>query len=110
MRVEIRFHGIEHEQYFQGVSMPKWGKDLATGIGESYSEAIEDALEQLASNLEAIPEELLNEACKAETGKDLNELDNLAPFEAEQLHSDECMENGEYACDHHYYASVIVGD
>lgn len=45
----IIYHGIEHEQYFQGhgVSFTHWD-DCVTGIGSSNREALDDALEQLA--------------------------------------------------------------
>ncbi len=47
---EVIDHGIEHSQYFQGcgVSHTRY-TDVATGIGDTPSEALDDALEQLAS-------------------------------------------------------------
>jgi hypothetical protein len=44
-------HGVEHEQYFQGcgISCTRFD-DIATGIGDSVAEAIDDCLEQLACN------------------------------------------------------------
>ena len=46
---EVLDHGIEHEQYFQGCGVSCTGyADVATGIGCSVAEAVDDALEQLA--------------------------------------------------------------
>ncbi len=46
---EIIVHGLMNSQYFQGcgVAFTRFD-DVATGIGESPAEALEDALEQLA--------------------------------------------------------------
>ena len=48
---EILQHGIENEQYFQGcgVSCSEF-EDVATGIGNTECEALEDALDSLAQN------------------------------------------------------------
>ena len=48
---QILFHGIEHSQYFQGCGT--YGTpfdDVATGTGDTKSEALQDALESLAQN------------------------------------------------------------
>ena len=46
---EVLDHGVEHEQYFQGcgVGCTEY-TDVATGIGDSFAEAVDDALEGLA--------------------------------------------------------------
>lgn len=56
---EIRDHGVDGEQYFQGagVAFTKW-EDCYTGIGDSTAEALEDALEQLAMSGEYDAESL----------------------------------------------------
>lgn len=48
---EIIDHGVEYSNYFQGcgISFTQY-KDIATGIGHSAYEAIDDALELLAQN------------------------------------------------------------
>jgi hypothetical protein len=48
---EIVDHGIENEQYFQGcgIAFTEYD-DVATGIGDTLEEAIDDALESLAQN------------------------------------------------------------
>ena len=48
---EVIVHGVEHEQYFQGcgVSFTSY-TDVATGIGSTAREALEDALDSLAQN------------------------------------------------------------
>lgn len=45
----VYFHGVEHEQYFQGhgVAFTRY-TECATGIGNTPNEALEDCLEQLA--------------------------------------------------------------
>lgn len=46
---ELRDHGIEHEQYFQGCGTALTGyEDCATGCGDNPREAVDDALECLA--------------------------------------------------------------
>lgn len=48
---EVVDHGIDYEQYFPGcgLSCTEY-TDIATGIGDTPEEAIDDALEQLAMN------------------------------------------------------------
>lgn len=48
---EIISHGVEHSQYFQGcgVSFTPY-TDVATGIGMTEKEALNDALDSLAQN------------------------------------------------------------
>lgn len=46
---EIERHGIEHHQYFKGVSLDRRFEDKAVGIGDTEYEALEDALENLAA-------------------------------------------------------------
>ncbi len=47
---EIIDHGVDHSQYFQGCGTSGTSyTDVATGIGHTPREALEDALEQLAS-------------------------------------------------------------
>ena len=48
---EVVSHGVEHEQYFQGCGTAFTDfEDVATGIGWSESEALEDALDSLAQS------------------------------------------------------------
>jgi hypothetical protein len=48
---EVINHGVEHSQYFQGCGLAFTRfEDVATGIGDSPFEALEDALESLAQN------------------------------------------------------------
>lgn len=59
-------HGVENAQSFQGCGVSHTDyDDCATGIGCSYREALEDALEQLASNGYEIPDELEAEVSRA---------------------------------------------
>lgn len=66
----ITDHGVEHCQYFQGdgISFTEY-TDCATGCGNSAYDALEDALEQLASNgwdTETIPNEMSDEVTTVE--------------------------------------------
>lgn len=58
---EVIDHGVEHEQYFQGcgVSFTRWN-ECSTGCGNSGVEALEDALEQMATLGHEIPQEALD--------------------------------------------------
>ena len=48
---EVINHGVENSQYFQGCGIAYTSfEDVATGIGGSPFEALEDALESLAQN------------------------------------------------------------
>lgn len=48
---EVQVHGIHYSDYFQGAGVCKTRfDDIATGIGSSEKEALEDALESLAQN------------------------------------------------------------
>src|SRR5688500_3354046 len=89
VRYEIIDHGIEHEQYFQGCGISGTSyTDCATGIGDSFFEALEDAADQLAQQgFEMLPPELEAEIEEA----DRTEIDR-------SLVNDEC----------HYYASILI--
>ena len=58
---KIQDHGVENESYFQGAdtAFTKWNA-CYTGIGDSPAQALEDALEQLATtgeyDAESLPE------------------------------------------------------
>ncbi len=62
LEYEIVDHGVEHEQYFQGcgVVFTKFD-DVATGLGNSPREALENALEDLIQCGYEISEDLENE-------------------------------------------------
>lgn len=64
---EIINHGVEHSQYFQGcgVSLTKYD-ECATGTGNSYKEALNDALESLAQNEWEVSEDLEQEVKDAD--------------------------------------------
>ena len=50
---QVLDHGVQHEQYFQGCGTAFTPfESVATGIGESPYDAMEDALEQLAHEWE----------------------------------------------------------
>ena len=86
---EIVNHGIDGEQYFQGCGVACTSfDDVATGIGNTEKEALEDAIDSLAQNDWEISDELENEV------KQANSKDTLTEEQA----------NGEM----HYYVSVRV--
>lgn len=104
----VVYHGIEHEQYFQGhgVAFSKF-TDCATGIGDSVIEALNDALEVLAQNgwdVSVIETELANEIASFETMRVAQEEEIL------RLIHDGCNDTSkcEHEADIHYYVSVDV--
>ena len=48
LKVNVIYHGLEHEQYFQGCGRGQLD-DVATGIGDTARDALEDALEMIAN-------------------------------------------------------------
>jgi hypothetical protein len=84
---EIVDHGVDHEQYFPGCGVACTEFiSVATGIGDSAHEAMEDALEQLAMmdwDVDGIKNDLSEES------------------QIEEVPEDEISE-------HHYYVSVRV--
>lgn len=84
---ELVNHGVHHEQYFQGCGTALTGyTEVETGIGNTGEEALEDAIEQLASSgewdVESLPLNL--------------KLDRPYPAVSEEQDS------------HHYYVSIRV--
>ena len=98
---EIVDHGIEYEQYFQGcgVSFTKF-ETVATGIGNSLQEALNDAVEGIAQQGYEIPNELEQEINKADNT-------NHAEEGNETEHTD-CGDDDCFSADVHYYASIRV--
>ena len=120
---EIVDHGINHAQYFQGcgVSYTKF-KDVATGCGDTPSEALADALEQLATggwdvdNVEASPEGLAYIKAKKPSASDkvreqlVNQLEQGADEDDVDYEAriDEALSDCNYEL--YYYLSVRVTD
>ena len=97
---EIVDHGIEHEQYFQGcgVSFTEF-TDIATGCGNDYAEALDDALEMLASNdwdVTEPGERIKQDNCGAVLSTDSVSTRSANASEHEDWDS------------HHYYLSIRV--
>ena len=86
---EIINHGIEHSDYFQGCGVSCTGyTNVATGIGHSEREALDDALEQLAMGDW--------ETDNADLNADLNAADDtdvITPIIEEFSEGDEDYEN-----------------
>lgn len=52
---EIIDHGIKHSQYFQGCGVSYTNfNEVATGCGQNATEALEDALEQIACGAQSV--------------------------------------------------------
>lgn len=109
----ITLHGIESSQYFQGhgISGNRW-EDCATGIGDSEAEALDDALEQLASNGWDVAEVEGDSAARA-----LDKLQDAQENALRRIVHQDCQDSG--ACDTndcdagaeselHYFVSVDV--
>jgi hypothetical protein len=78
---EIRDHGVENEQYFQGcgVSGTKF-TDVYTGIGDSAYDALEDALEQAAMsdwNVDSVENDLSKEDDVPQTEDDSEDYSDM---------------------------------
>lgn len=102
LEFEIVDHGVEHSDYFQGcgVAFTKFS-DVATGIGDSLQEALEDAAEQLATAGFEISAELNSEIESADATDHSNRLPDVTQ------HTDcgepECFAEGVY-----YFASIRI--
>lgn len=114
--IRVIFHGVRHAQYFQGhgVSFTTY-TDCATGASSSYFEALDDALEQLATGGIEIPDNLLREAVFEECGLSLERLEDTAKSDRAALHGGcfdrrgEDMNEAEHDdCELNYYVSVDV--
>lgn len=77
MEYKILNHGVDHSQYFQGAGTSRTDfKDIATGIGRSFKEALEDAAEQLAMCGWTIPAELEREINSASDEDEVSLIQN----------------------------------
>jgi len=93
---EIVDHGVDNPQYFQGCGIACTDyDDVATGMGTSANEALDDALEQLAItdwNVENIKNDMSKE----------NEADGCD-------HCESCSDCSDQSCEpNQYYVSVRV--
>lgn len=94
---DITDYGIEHAQYFQGhgVSFTKY-KHCSLGSGETYAEALEDALDQAAC--EGYDIELTAE-------DEPSQWEGKGPS-ANSQHEDYCEEENHSNCDSELYYYV----
>jgi hypothetical protein len=92
-------HGVDNCQYFQGhgISLTDY-EDCATGCGDSFNEAFEDALDSLAQNDWDVSS-IVNEDSEH---KDANK--SVAEFLDLDCENDEDMED----CESYYYVSIDV--
>lgn len=104
MEIEILNHGIEHSQYFQGcgTSFTRW-QHVATGVGDTLIDALEDALEMALSGVGAV-----------EDDKELVRLVRESPECAEWSQDtgsahDDCVgsdQRDHAECELHYFVSI----
>ena len=109
---DVISHGIDAEQYFQGCGSGSYD-DVATGIGDSFAEAFDDALDQLAmgSNFDVsdIEELFLQESgaeCLADIRSDDVHAECHTPDTCNAEDCEECEDHEE--CQLHYYVSIRV--
>jgi hypothetical protein len=90
---EIRNHGVEHSQYFQGAGTAFTRFDACyTGIGDSLGEALDDAVEQLAMSDEYDPKSLpdgWDESMLAD------KVDRITPIIESNCECEGCARNAE---------------
>lgn len=93
---EILDHGIEHSQYFQGCGVSHTPyTDVATGIGDTPGEALDDALEQLAQNDWDV--------------EPVERSDDAKPFKVSIAYAhNDCDLRDHDDCELHYHVSVHV--
>lgn len=97
--VEVRDHGIDHAQYFQGCGVSFTNFDCVyTGCGSNFAEAYDDALEQYAS-VGAWDENAIDALCREQIGKDPA---TLTEPNTDAYH-EECEDSEMY-----YYVSILV--
>jgi hypothetical protein len=98
-RWHIEDMGVDHEQYFPGVSIAHKWDEVYVGIGSTLAEAIDDALEQAAQNTGSVGAAVVNSVADLSEG-----------FSEEELYeplADDCQEDEE--CPHHHYVAFYVG-
>lgn len=108
--IRITFHGREHAQYFQGHGLGPKSRFIscATGVGDSNSAALDDALEQIASAGEfSISDDMVRTEVQAMTGQTLESLESLEDYDRIALH-DGCPtdEREHEGCELSYFVSI----
>lgn len=107
---EIIDHGIEHSQYFQGCGVSYTNfNEVATGCGQNATEALEDALEQIACGAQSVDLSAIEKSKdykKAQTKK-------VQSFTVQKyLRKQGTLKRGQYLsdlrdpCELYYYVSV----
>ncbi len=101
-------HGIEHNQYFRGCGTSHTiYSECVTGCGENATEAIEDALEQIAMHLGSIDMDAITER---EEYKDC-QTRRVKDFTVERFHRrngnlKRGQDYGDIENEHYYYVSI----
>lgn len=101
--VSIVDHGIDNSQYFQGhgVSHTDWD-DCATGCGNNFQEALDDALEMISQSTDGDIAEQVEKMVLADNG--WHELSD-APIEP-SVSNDGEFEGDLDETELHYYVSI----
>jgi hypothetical protein len=103
MKWELIDHGLEHAQFFQGVGTSGTPYDHAvTGVGTSYFEALDDALEQIAEE-EGTTEEV--EAMILEIEKEHRPRVNVPAWMMTSVRDVDCPDPDD-DCEKWYYISI----
>jgi len=103
MKWELLDYGSEYAQYFAGVGTAGTTfKHAVTGVGASYFDALDDALEQVAEQA-GTTEEV--EAMLLEIEMEHRPTVNVPKWMTTSVHEVDCPENDE-ECDKGYYISI----
>ena len=80
-------HGLENSQYFQGHGVSFTSFDTTfTGVGDTFYDALEDALEQLHMTEDKVDTEAVETLLKEELGvEDLTKLEGQGPSAHEEI-------------------------
>jgi hypothetical protein len=105
---ELLDHGVEHAQYFQGcgVAFTKFD-NVATGCGDNFSEALNDALEQIAMSEDKINVEDLEAQINEEYGfKSSKDWPTLPSADEVFRKANDMTEDEENDSELYYYVSI----
>ena len=117
LKYDVRDHGVDHGQYFQGAGVAFTDFDVCyLGAADSAYDAGDDALDQLASSGHKIDDETLD-AIQNELEQLSKKDDAHTGCEDAQVCKDEACEQADSAHDHndrhegcelHHYVSIRV--
>ena len=103
-------HGIEASDYFQGhgIALTDY-THTATGIGDNPSEALDDAIEQLATAVDGIDWGVLEHDIRVQH-PDFNDAAKVQAASVSAYYNrwdgEDCCHDEHPDCDHHYRVSI----